>query len=67
MVYFEKSDIAAKELDTQFTLTIGDNTYNYSVMDYVKLLIASDLGEASVELGKATFRYNQKAKAFFTD
>lgn len=66
-IYFEKTNIAASELDLQFALKIGNSTYNYSVIDYVKLFVDSDLEEASIELGKATYRYNQAAKAYFAD
>ncbi len=66
-IYFEKTNIAASELDLQFALKIGNSTYDYSVIDYVKLFVGSDLEEASIELGKATYRYNQAAKAYFAE
>ena len=66
MIYFEKEDIAASELNTSFTLLIGENAYRYSVMDYTSLLITSDLGEASVALGQSLYRYCQAATVFFS-
>lgn len=68
MIYFEKKNIAASKLDTQYTLTIGSQSYDYAVLDYVKLqLSTASVSDAAKNLGKAAFRYNQAANAYFGD
>ena len=65
-IYFEIKNIAAADLDTDYTLTIGDKAYPYSVMDYVsRALQAIDNSNALWKLVTALFRYNQAANAFF--
>ena len=67
MIYFEKQSISASRLDTQYILTIGDNQYKYSAMDYTKRLINSDNDKTFIELAKATYRFNQAANTYFGD
>ena len=66
MIYFEKKDIAAADLDTPYTLTIGENSYDYCVLDYVReCLNAEDVPAATYMLVSATYWYNQAANAYF--
>lgn len=67
MVYFQKKDIPASKLDNQYVLNIGENTYRYSVLDGIKLLMNSKVDEKTVELCKAIYRYNDTANDFFED
>ena len=65
MIFFEKTNIAAADLDTHYQLKIGSNEYNYSVLNYVQKLLSSSQIEAAKELGKATVRYNEAANSYF--
>ena len=65
MIFFEKTNIAAADLDTHYQLKIGSNEYNYSVLNYVQKLLSSSQNEAAKELGKATVRYNEAANSYF--
>ena len=67
LIFFEKQDISASHLDTQYTLKIGNDEYKYSAMDYTKRLIDSDNDKKFIELGKATYRFNQAANTYFGD
>ena len=64
-VYFEMKDIPASKLDYQYQLQIGESSYKFSVMDSVKVLMESDPDDKTLELCKATYRYNQAANKFF--
>ena len=64
-IYFEKKNIAAANIDKPYEIKIGNDTYSYSAMDYIHLLIDSNISDASTELGKATARYNAAANDFF--
>ena len=45
---------------------LGDTTYNYSVLDYCKLVLADESkSQADRELAMATYWYNDAAKAYF--
>lgn len=67
-IYFELPNIAAPDLDTQFTLRIGDTEYRYSALDYVKACLNSEMTPESLkELSAATYRYNKAANIFFGD
>ena len=65
MIFFEKTNIAAADLDTHYQLKIGSKEYNYSVLNYVQKLLSSSQNEAAKELGKATVRYNEAANSYF--
>lgn len=66
MIYFEHKNIAAADLDTPYTLTIGSSSYNYSVLDYVReCLDANDVSHNTFMLVSATYWYNQAANAYF--
>lgn len=64
-IYFDFENIAANRLDEKQTLTIADDTYNYSVYDYISLLIKSSQNDAAKDLGKTTILYCEAAKAYF--
>ena len=65
-IYFEIKDIAASDLDTDYTLTIGTNSYKYSVMNYVKAALLSDRVDSKLKsLANALYWYNQAANTYF--
>ena len=65
-IYFEKQDIAAADIDTIQTFTIGGKSFNFSVLDYIKLVLNSDLSDNDKKLAMATYWYNKAADAYFT-
>ncbi len=72
LYYVDITGIAAKELDTPYTLTISDGaktrTITASVMSYVRTVLES--GTASEQLKnvvQAMYHYNQAANAYFTE
>lgn len=65
-IYFELTDVAAADLDTQYTLTIGETGYSYSVLDYVReCLSAPNAPYATKQLVSATYWYNRAADGYF--
>ncbi len=66
LIYFELKNISAADLDKLYTLKIGENMYEYSVLDYVKACMNSDSVSTDMKaLAKATYYYNQAAKNYF--
>ena len=65
--YVQKEDIPAAELDDQQSFTVGNGTFTYSALDYVKAVIGSSMTDAQKNLAKALFLYNQAANAYFDD
>ena len=66
MIYFEKTNIAAPDLDTLYTLNIGESSYDYSVLDYVReCLDSDDVPHNTFLLVSATYWYSQAANAYF--
>ena len=66
MIYFELTDVAAADLDTPYTLKIGESSYSYSVLDYVRdCLSAPNAPYATKQLVSATYWYNKAADAYF--
>lgn len=64
-IYFELTDIAAADLDTPYTLSIGINDYQYSVLDYVRACLSSVyVPYATAQLVSATYWYNQAANDY---
>ena len=65
-IFFELTDVAAADLDKPYTLTIGDSSYNYCVLDHVRdSLSASSAPYATKQLVSATYWYSQAANAYF--
>ena len=65
-IYFELTNIAAADLDKPYTLTIGTNDYQYSVLDYARACLSSIfVPYATSLLVSATYWYNQAANAYF--
>lgn len=64
-IYFELKDISAADLDTEMTLTIGDDAYAYSALHYVKRALQPDQTDEAVrQLATTIYWYNQYANAF---
>ncbi len=64
--YFELKNISASNLDSLYTLKIGNTEYKYSVLDYVKTCLLSDKTSDDMKaLAEATYRYNQAANTYF--
>ncbi len=62
---FELSNIAANQLDTLQPLTIGGQTYYYSVLDYSKSILSNaNSTQANRELAAATYWYNHFANIY---
>ena len=65
-IYFELKDIAAAELDNLCTLSIGGNSYLYSVVDYIKACLLSEKTSDNMkELSAALYRCNQATNTYF--
>lgn len=69
MIYFEKRDIAAPQLDTAYVLSLGGREYSYSALDYSAASYSSvdtPYADSVVkQLAASAYRYNQAAKQFF--
>ena len=63
--YVEKVDIPAAQLDTLQTFTVGDVTFNYSVLDYAMAVLNGNANQNAKNLVKALYLYNQAANAYF--
>ena len=71
MIYFDKEDIAASQLDTEYIIKINNHEYSYSVLDYCALSYSSDSANyddsITKQLAASIYRYNQAANVFFGD
>ena len=71
MIFFDKKDISAPQLDTEYVLNINGHDYHYSVLDYSALAYSLDDrsydDSITKQLAAAVYRYNQAADGFFTD
>ena len=66
VIYFEKSDISASDLDLVQTFSIGGKTYNYSVLDYSRSVLKSGaMTDNEKKLAMSTYWYNRAADAYF--
>ena len=63
--YVEKTGIPAAELDNLQTFTVGDDSFQYSALDFVKGMIHSSADGESQNLAKALYWYNQAANEYF--
>ena len=71
MIYFDKTDIAASQLDTAYALSINGHDYHYAALDYSALaysLDTSSYGDSiQKQLAASVYRYNQAANAYFSE
>ncbi|MBQ3264760.1 MAG: leucine-rich repeat domain-containing protein [Ruminococcus sp.] len=71
LIYFDKTDIAASKLDTEYVLSINGHDYQYSALDYSALSYSSDESpydtSISKQLAAAVYRYNSAANVYFND
>ncbi len=70
MIYFDKKDISAPDLDTVYQIAFTKNgeakTYDYSAMDYIRLALGLESASDSMkDLAAATYLYNDKANTYF--
>jgi hypothetical protein len=65
-MYFELSDIPAKEMDELQLFSIANQKYYYSALDYSKnILRNSNADTATKNLAKATYWYNYYANIYY--
>ncbi len=71
MIYFDKKDIAASQMDTEYMLKINGHEYHYSALDYSAMEYSSDdkpySESITKQLAASVYRYNQAANVFFGD
>ena len=69
LIYFDKKNIAAPELDVQYVISIGGHGYHYSALDYSALSYNADEKPYSESIAKqlaaSVYRYNQAANVYF--
>lgn len=68
MVYFEKSNIPAKNLGTNYPISFGSgSSYNFSVLDYSGIVLDSaSTSAADKALAMATYWYGKAAVTYFS-
>lgn len=68
-IYVEIADITANNLDRKYTLSVGGKVLGaYSALSYVKDVLAdSSSDERLVNVVTALYRYNEAAKAYFSE
>ena len=69
MIYFDKKNIAAPELDVEYEICINGQKYHYAALDYSALSYSRDdksySESVTKQLAAAVYRYNQAANAYF--
>ena len=66
LVYFEKRNIGAKELQSAQNLSVGGIGFTYSPLHYLMACINSNkISDSMKELARAAFRYARAADAYF--
>lgn len=66
MIYFDKKDIAAPQLDTEYVIRINGNDYHYAVLDYIARAYNDESASPiEKELAAAVCRYHAAADAYF--
>lgn len=66
VVYFDKKNIAANDLDENYPISFdGEREYNYSVLDYSRLIIEKGTNPDERLLAMATYWYNDAANTYF--
>lgn len=63
--YVDMPDIAAATLDVLQEFHIGETTFRYSALDFVKAIIWNYAEGSNYDLAAATYWYNQAANAYF--
>ena len=64
--YVEKTDIPAAQLDTLQTFNVGEVTFRWSALDFVKAILEKyPEDSAQYALAAATYWYNDAANVFF--
>lgn len=63
--YVDVTDIAAANLDTLQAFHVGDVTFYYSALDFVKAIVYNYDSGSNYDLAAATYWYNQAANAYF--
>ncbi|MBQ3329794.1 MAG: leucine-rich repeat domain-containing protein [Ruminococcus sp.] len=66
-IYYEHADIPASKLDETQVFTIGGKTYGFSVLNYCRSVLNSNVPREDKNLAGATYWYNASAKSFFGD
>lgn len=64
--YVDMPNVYAKHLDVMYTASVGDLSVTYSGLSYVEQVLNwEDAAEATVNVVKALYLYNQAANAYF--
>lgn len=71
LLYFDKTNIAAPKLDTEYVININGYDYQYSALDYSALSYSSDTSpyadSITKQLAASVYRYNDAANIYFNE